>query len=709
MFKGHPKGLYALALANTGERFGYYTMLAVFALFLRENFGLDSGTAGAIYSTFLGLVYFMPLIGGMMADKFGFGRMVTTGIMVMFGGYLLLSAPLGGESVAMIAMMAALVLISVGTGLFKGNLQVMVGNLYDDPKYADKRDSGFSLFYMAINVGSLFAPTTAVGIKMWAEESLGFSSNDAYHFSFMVACAALVLSILIYYVFRPTFRHVEGGKKKGEAAQVVDNLTPAETKQRIIALCLVFAVVIFFWMAFHQNGLTLTYFADEFTKTSVFGFNTMLFDVWNLALLIVAVYATFSIFQSNGAKGKIISGAIASLILGFLVYRTMGIESTEEIAVAAPIFQQFNPFYVVALTPVSMAIFGALARKGKEPSAPRKIAFGMLVAAIGFAIMAFGSTNLNTPNDQQRAIAINKGETLAAKCYAEAPAVMVEYEDGDDKVLVPYLNDINSTEIINIIKDSKYSFVLVDENGEVYTDQRVLSMIQSKDEAVKAEGKNIKATRDFMGKLNDKTGPVFQEVYNAQCVILAATPVVVEETTAEAVENVENVENVELAEATEVVDAPAADAVEVIEEVAEVAEETTEETTEEVAEVAVALPTMTVEEAEELLAGYADQKNETRTSPYWLILAYLVLTFAELLLSPMGISFVSKVAPPKLKGLMLGGWFVATAIGNMLVAVGGFLWAGLPLWSVWAVFIALCLISALFMFAMMKRLESATK
>ena len=118
---------------------------------------------------------------------------------------------------------------------------------------------------------------------------------------------------------------------------------------------------------------------------------------------------------------------------------------------------------------------------------------------------------------------------------------------------------------------------------------------------------------------------------------------------------------------------------------------------------------MTVEEAEAVLAGYADQKNETRTSPYWLIFTYLVLTFAELLLSPMGISFVSKVAPPKLKGLMMGGWFVATAIGNMLVAVGGFLWAGLPLWSVWAVFIALCLISALFMFAMMKRLESATK
>ena len=590
MFKGHPKGLYALALANTGERFGYYTMLAVFALFLRENFGLEAGTAGAIYSTFLGLVYFMPLVGGILADKFGFGKMVTIGISVMFAGYMLLSFPLGGDMIAMIAMMAALLLISLGTGLFKGNLQVMVGNLYDDPKYADKRDSGFSLFYMAINVGSLFAPTTAIGIKNYAMNELGFSSNDAYHFSFMVACVALVLSILIYYVFRFTFRHVEGGKKKGEAAQVVDNLTPAETKQRIIALCLVFAVVIFFWMAFHQNGLTLTYFADEFTATNAFGFETMLFNVWNLALVIVAVYATFSIFQSEGAKAKIFSGAISTAVLAFLVYRAMGIEPTAEIAVAAPIFQQFNPFYVVALTPVSMAIFGALARKGKEPSAPRKIAYGMLVAAIGFAVMAFGSQGLNTPNEQARAIAVNKAETFAKECYA------------------------------------------------------VAADVETLKEADAKANANVKAAQDFMGKLTENTRPVFAEVYDAQCAVLAS----------------EDAEVVAAAEAT-------------------------------------------------LEAVKAETKSEKRTSPYWLIFTYLILTFAELLLSPMGISFVSKVAPPKLKGLMMGGWFVATAIGNMLVAVGGFLWAGLPLWSVWTVFIVLCLLSALFMFVMMKRLESVTK
>lgn len=502
MFEGQPKGLYALALANTGERFGYYTMIAVFALFLKANFGLDPGTAGLIYSSFLGLVYFLPFIGGIMADKFGYGRMVTIGILIMFAGYLFLSIPLGGDTFALICMLLALVFISFGTGLFKGNLQVMVGNLYDDPKYADKRDSAFSIFYMAINIGALFAPTAAVKIKEWAE-SVGFASNDAYHFSFAVACASLILSIAIYYIFRPTFRHVEGGvAKAGEAVQTEQELSPSETNNRIIALCLVFAVVIFFWMAFHQNGLTLTYFADEFTAKSSSGIESMAFDVFNLVAIIFIVYALFSLFQSKKGRTKTISALVIVLSCVYLYYRYTTLEG--DVAVSAPIFQHFNPFYVVALTPVSMAIFGSLARKGKEPSAPRKIAYGMLVAAIGFGVMAAGSLSLPSPDAQKAA--------------------------GDAAVFV---------------------------------------------------------------------------------------------------------------------------------------------------------------------------------SPNWLITTYLVLTFGELLLSPMGISFVSKVAPPKYKGMMMGGWFVATAIGNILVSVGGYLWGSLPLWCVWSVFIVLCLISALFMFSIMKRLEKA--
>ncbi len=513
MFEGQPKGLFALALANTGERFGYYTMIAVFALFLRANYGLSPAVAGTIYSSFLMVVYFLPLIGGWMADKFGFGKMVTIGIIIMFLGYLLLAVPLGGNTFALIVMIGALLLIGLGTGLFKGNLQVMVGNLYDDTRYAAKRDAGFSIFYMAINIGALFAPTAAVKIKEYAETTWGFSSNDAYHFSFAVACVSLILSIAIYYAFRSTFRHCEGGKKA--AAKAEDNtikepeLSKEDTKARIIALCLVFAVVVFFWMAFHQNGLSLTFFADEFTANTSRGLESMAFDVWNLVLVIFIVYAGFSLFQSKTAKGKCISASIIIAALAILGYKYS--QSMDTIDISAPIFQQFNPFYVVALTPVSMAIFSWLASKGKEPSAPRKIAYGMVVAAVAYAIMAFASVGLPMPEQ---------------------------------------------------IQDASGNLV----------------------------GKHV-----------------------------------------------------------------------------------------------------------------AD------VTPNLLISVYLVLTFGELLLSPMGISFVSKVAPPKYKGAMMGGWFVSTALGNQLVLVGGALWGKVPLWVCWCVFLGVCLVAAIFMFAMMKRLEKVAK
>ena len=501
MFEGQPKGLYALALANTGERFGYYTMLAIFVLFLKANFGLSPAMAGTIYSTFLALVYFLPFIGGILADKFGYGKMVKIGIVAMFAGYVLLALPLGSGTVGLIAMFAALVVISSGTGLFKGNLQVMVGNLYDSPEYASKRDSAFSIFYMAINIGALFAPTAAVAMMEYAQKNWGVSVNDSYHFAFAVACVSLIVSMLIYYGFRSSFKHVEGsGKQAGNKQEAaVEELSPRETKDRIVALCLVFAVVIFFWMAFHQNGLTLTYFADEYTAKSSVGLESMMFSVWNLVAIIFIVYALFSLFQSKTGKGKAVSGVVILLAVLFLVYRYSTLEGATP--VDAPIFQQFNPFFVVALTPVSMAIFGSLARKGKEPSAPRKIGIGMFIAALGFLIMVFGSLGLPTPD------ALKEGAT-------------------------------------------------------------------------------------------------FQ-----------------------------------------------------------------------------------------------------RVTPNVLISTYLVLTFAELFLSPMGISFVSKVAPPKYKGLMMGGWFAATAVGNYLVSIIGMLWGGLPLWILWGILVALCLISAIFIFSIMKRLE----
>ena len=493
MFEGQPKGLYALALANTGERFGYYTMLAVFVLFLKANFGWSAGTAGAVYSGFLAFVYFLPLVGGILADKVGYGKCVTTGIFVMFLGYLLLAIPAGAGMPAVILLFAALVFICVGTSLFKGNLQVMVGNLYEKPELEAKRDSAFSIFYMAINIGALFAPRAAVEVMKFAQNTFGVSEADAYHYAFGVACISLVVSIAIYYAFRRTFAHADYNAKTKAATTGAKEpeLSAKETKDRIVALCLVFAVVIFFWMAFHQNGLTLTLFAEEYTNTQSFGVESMMFDVWNLVLCIVMVYALFAVFQSKTTQARLIAGAVILVCVGVLAWKYTTI-TPEGIEVTAPIFQQFNPCFVVGLTPVSLAIFGWLAKKGKEPSAPRKIGLGMLVAACGFVVMTIGSIGL--------------------------------------------------------------------EAGQ-------------------------------------------------------------------------------------------------------------------------------------------------RVSPNWLVSTYLVLTFGELLLSPMGISFVSKVAPPKYKGLMMGGWFVATAIGNFLVAIPGFLWGNVSLVVVWGVLVALCLISALFIFSIMKRLE----
>ncbi|MDE5980764.1 MAG: MFS transporter, partial [Bacteroidaceae bacterium] len=384
MFEGHPKGLWALSLANTGERFGYYTMLAVFLFFLQDNFGFSMGTSSSIQAIFLGVVYFVPLFGGMLADRYGFGKMVTTGILVMFLGYLLLALPLGSGTFALGVMALALLCVCVGTGLFKGNLQVLVGNLYDDPRYSAKRDEGFSIFYMAINLGSMFAAAAALGVMAWMQSEYGVSKADSYHYAFGVACISLIISIIIYRAFRGTYAHADHVKEveKTESKAEEPELSPAETKERIVCLCLVFAVVIFFWMAFHQNGITMNQFAREYTATSATGAMSLMFNVWNLVLGIVALYGFLNIFQAKSAKGKITAAVALLAAGGVLVYK--GMNATEAVAVDAPIFQQFNPCFVVALTPLVMLVFSWLEKRGITLTAPTKIGLGMLVAACAF-------------------------------------------------------------------------------------------------------------------------------------------------------------------------------------------------------------------------------------------------------------------------------------------------------------------------------------
>ena len=270
-------------------------------------------------------------------------------------------------------------------------------------------------------------------------------------------------------------------------------------------------------MAFHQNGITMNQFAREYTATSETGFMSLFLSkslsfteirsFWNLLLCVITVYGVLNIFQSKTAKGKVVASLITVASVGVLVYKAMNVDGLAPVAVEAPIFQQFNPCFVVALTPIIGIIFGALAKKGKEPSSPMKIGLGMLVAAMAFVVLMVASIGLPPAEEQAAAVA----------------------------------------------------------------------------------------------------------------------------------------------------------------------------------------------------AGTA-----TLVSPNWLISTYFVLTIAELLLSPIGISFVSKVAPPKYKGMMMGGWFVATAIGNFLIMVPGLMW-GMNLSIIWGVLIGICLVSAAFIFSILKRLEAVAK
>ncbi|MBM3312327.1 MAG: peptide MFS transporter, partial [Candidatus Aminicenantes bacterium] len=167
MFKGHPKGLYVAFFANMGERFGFYTMISIFVLFMQAKYGMSQGAAGFMYSTFMVGVYIFPLLGGFLADRFwGYGRTVSLGLVVMFLGYVMLGLPTAMET-GFPLIIAALAVISLGTGLFKGNLQALVGNLYDDPKYAPLRDRAFNIFYMGINVGAMFAPSASEAVSNW--------------------------------------------------------------------------------------------------------------------------------------------------------------------------------------------------------------------------------------------------------------------------------------------------------------------------------------------------------------------------------------------------------------------------------------------------------------------------------------------------------------------------------------------------------------
>lgn len=514
MFKNHPKGLIPAALSNMGERFGYYIMNAVLLLFLCSKFGLTDEQSGIIYSVFYCLIYVLSLVGGFIADRTqNYKGTIIAGLIVMAVGYVLMSLPImasaGNFTMLLTFTCVALLLIAFGNGLFKGNLQAIVGQMYDNfeaeaakkgpeelAKVKGKRDSGFQIFYVFINIGGLLAPFIAPYLREWwlgvndltynaalpalchqyladgvvtsnlselaAQVSGGvvtdFSAfctkylevfNTGVHYSFIASVAAMVISLLIFLFYKRQFPT----PAKKAAAAAVDYTAEeraamaTEIKQRLYALFAVLGIAIFFWFSFHQNGQSLSVFARDFVKTD---------------------------------------------------------------SIAPEIWQAVNPFFVIVLTPLIMLIFGALSRRGREISTPRKIAYGMGIAGLAYLFLAVYSIASGYPS----------GEAFKA---------------------------------------------------------------------------------------------------------------------------------------------------------------------------------MEVGAQEAMKAG-----------PWVLIVTYFFLTVAELFISPLGLSFVSKVAPKHMQGLCQGLWLGATALGNLLIWIGPLMYNKWDLWVCWSVFLAVCLLSMGIMFGMVKWLERVT-
>ncbi|MEA4850609.1 MAG: peptide MFS transporter [Paludibacter sp.] len=520
MFKDHPKGLLAAALANMGERFGFYIMMAILTLFISSKFGLSETTTGYIYSAFYASIYLLALVGGLIADKTkNYKGTILTGIVLMAIGYLIISiptpTPVPSMGLYLSITILGLLVISFGNGLFKGNLQALIGQMYDNPKYSEKRDAGFQIFYMFINIGAMFAPFIAIGVRNWwlkqhnfdyngslpelchqyikqgaamPAESLSrlneyankamldgssvtdltlFSNNylevfnRGFQYAFAAAIIAMLISLVIYVVNKNTFpdpakKVINSKNGSSNISKEEIQMSVQEIKQRIYALFAVFGVVIFFWLSFHQNGYSLTYFARDYVNL----------DVINVDLGFTSI------------KG-------------------------------AEIFQSVNPIFVVLLTPLIMWIFGSLKKRKKEPSTPMKIAIGMGIAALAYVFLMI------------------------------------------------------------------FSF---------------------------------------------------------------------------------------------------------------------------------ALP------AKEALSGMtAAEMDAMRVTPWIMVILYFILTVAELFISPLGLSFVSKVAPPHLQGLMQGSWLAATAIGNSILFIGGLLYTSVPIWACWLVFVIATGLSMLVMLSMVKWLERVAK
>ncbi|HEY0731292.1 MAG TPA: peptide MFS transporter, partial [Chitinophagaceae bacterium] len=427
MFKRHPKALPYLFFSEMWERFGYYLMIGIFLLYLKhveQGFSMTNTEAADLYGTFIALVFLTPFIGGLLADRyFGYKKSIIAGGLMMGLGYCLMAV----HSLPMLYLSMTLVIL--GNGFFKPNISTLLGNLYSNQQFKERKDEGYNIFYMGINIGAFICNFfSAAIIILWG-----------YKYAFVAAGIGMFIGVTI---FRLGTRHYkEGDVKKpmtkedmpflrilmtillpSVIAGVLGWLLPGSIfgsdsndafifacipviyfygslyfraeqsdKRPIAALLAIFAAVIMFWAVFKQNGTALTIWAESYTDREVSGVPGKVFNGLYLAEQVPYLKDSVEVYDEQFRLKKV-DGVVQREVNYPPYFKNVDpanrpSEGGTASVWATPLSQSINPFWVIVLTPLIVAFFTWLRRRNREPSTATKIAWGLFISALSVLVM----------------------------------------------------------------------------------------------------------------------------------------------------------------------------------------------------------------------------------------------------------------------------------------------------------------------------------
>ena len=428
MWKKHPKALPYLFFSEMWERFGYYLMIGIFTLYLKdvkEGFAMTEAESADLYGTFIGLVFLTPFLGGLLADRYlGYRRSIIIGGLMMGVGYCMM----GIHSLPMLYL--AMTLVIVGNGFFKPNISTLLGNVYTTPQYVHQKDDGYNIFYMGINIGAFicnFFGAALYNMFNWGTAFLAagigmfigvivFIIGTRHYKAFDIkkgvgpndmSMAKITLLILVPSIIAGAIGWIIPGSIFGSDstdafifacvpviifyASLYFKAEKSE-KRPIAALLAIFAVVVLFWAVFKQNGSALNTWADRYTDRSMEGTSKKVFETFSLSQPLKYAKDSVAFYDPQFRLQRDENGNPVKEYNYPTYFRNIPAEDRptdgNEVSLwATNLSQSINPGWVIILTPLIVAFFAFLRRRNKEPSTATKIAFGLLISGLSALVM----------------------------------------------------------------------------------------------------------------------------------------------------------------------------------------------------------------------------------------------------------------------------------------------------------------------------------